>query len=77
MLLEVQLEKDTWRLSSGLCWKDYASHLAWEHLWIPRRSWNTLQGRARPRCPSEPGPTRNEDEGRVNNPTVSTSDREM
>lgn len=31
-------------LSSGLCWKDYAPHLAWEHLWIPQEE---LGGAAR------------------------------
>lgn len=24
------------RFSRGLCGRDYASHLAWEHLWIPQ-----------------------------------------
>lgn len=48
------------RFSRGLCWKDYASHLAWEHLWIPQEDleqaarrrevqiplWASLDGRA-------------------------------
>lgn len=45
-----------------------------------RRSWNTLQGRGRPRWPSEPDPTKDEraeGKGRVNTLTVSASDGEM
>lgn len=35
-LLVSNRKKAHGRFSMGLCWKDYASHLAWEHLWIPQ-----------------------------------------
>lgn len=65
--------------SSGLCWKDYASHLAWEHLWIPQEELEHAARKREAQMPVWAWPDERwaEDDGSVNTLTVSASDREM